>query len=82
MGICVSTGAGPADKVRADKAYSSRAIRQHLRGRGIVAVIPRTLGSARPSETPRLQRCRPVGCEVEDYSEHLHALLAAEAAIG
>ena len=26
--------------VRADKAYSSRAIRAHLRGRGVVAVIP------------------------------------------
>lgn len=28
------------ERVRADKAYSSRAIRQHLRRRGIVAVIP------------------------------------------
>lgn len=28
------------DRVRADKAYSSRAIRQHLRQRGITAVIP------------------------------------------
>jgi len=26
--------------LRAGKAYSSRAIRQHLRGRGIIAVIP------------------------------------------
>jgi hypothetical protein len=26
--------------VRGDKAYSSRAIRAHLRGRGITAVIP------------------------------------------
>lgn len=28
------------DRVRGDKAYSSRAIRQHLRTRGITAVIP------------------------------------------
>ncbi len=28
------------DAVRGDKAYSSRAIRSHLRGRGIEAVIP------------------------------------------
>lgn len=28
------------DRLRADKAYSSRAIRAHLRERGIVAVIP------------------------------------------
>ena len=27
------------DAVRADKAYSSRAIRSHLRGRGVVAII-------------------------------------------
>jgi transposase len=38
------TGPGRArsrpDRLRADKAYSSRAIRSHLRDRGIVAVIP------------------------------------------
>lgn len=28
------------DRVRGDKAYSSRAIRGHLRARGIIAVIP------------------------------------------
>lgn len=28
------------DRVRGDKAYSSRAIRRHLRSRGIAAVIP------------------------------------------
>ena len=28
------------DRLRGDKAYSSRAIRAHLRERGIVAVIP------------------------------------------
>ncbi|QKV75764.1 transposase [Amycolatopsis sp. Hca4] len=30
----------PTDRVRGDKAYSSRAIRGHLRDRGIAAVIP------------------------------------------
>ena len=30
------------DRVREDKAYSSRAIRSHLRDRGITAVIPQT----------------------------------------
>lgn len=29
------------DRVRADKAYSSRAIRTELRRRGIIAVIPK-----------------------------------------
>lgn len=39
-----SAGQGPArtrpQRVRADKAYSSRAIRAELRRRGIIAVIP------------------------------------------
>ncbi|QYN18868.1 transposase [Amycolatopsis sp. DSM 110486] len=29
-----------SDRVRGDKAYSSRAIREHLRARGVTAVIP------------------------------------------
>jgi hypothetical protein len=32
------------DRVRGDKAYSSPAIRKHLRGRGIQAVIPEPRG--------------------------------------
>lgn len=32
--------AGQANAVRGDKAYSSRAIRGHMRSRGIKAVIP------------------------------------------
>lgn len=55
------------DRVRGDKAYSSRAIRQHLRDRGIQAVIPQ------PSDQigHRLRRGskggRPVGYNRDDY---------------
>jgi hypothetical protein len=43
--LCVArVGRGRArtrpDRIRGDKAYSSRAIRGHLRARGITAVIP------------------------------------------
>ncbi len=46
------------DVVLADKAYSSRAIREHLRKRGIRAVVPAPRGPARtpaPSRKPRRQ---------------------------
>ena len=55
------------DAVRGDKAYSSRAIRQHLRDRGVRAVIPQ------PSDQigHRLRRGsrggRPVGYDRDDY---------------
>ncbi len=55
------------DRVRGDKAYSSRAIRQHLRDRGIQAVIPQ------PSDQigHRLRRGsrggRPVSYDRDDY---------------
>ncbi len=55
------------DRVRGDKAYSSRAIRQHLRGRGVQAVIPQ------PSDQigHRLRRGsrggRPVTYDHDDY---------------
>jgi transposase len=55
------------DQVRGDKAYSSRAIRQHLRDRGIQAVIPQ------PSDQigHRLRRGskggRPIGWDRDDY---------------
>lgn len=55
------------DRLRADKAYSSRAIRTHLRERGIVAVIPQ------PSDQigHRLRRGsrggRPPGFDPVDY---------------
>jgi transposase len=55
------------DRIRGDKAYSSRAIRQHLRNRGIQAVIPQ------PSDQigHRLRRGsrggRPIGYDRDDY---------------
>lgn len=55
------------DSVRGDKAYSSRAIRQHLRDRGIKAVIPQ------PSDQigHRLRRGskggRPISYDRDDY---------------
>ena len=55
------------DAVRGDKAYSSRAIRSHLRGRGIKAVIP----EPRDQQGHRKRRCsrggRPVGLDADDY---------------
>lgn len=55
------------DKVRADKAYSSRVIRQHLRGRGIVAVIPEPLDQQGHRQRRGSKGGRPVGYDVEDY---------------
>lgn len=55
------------DRLRGDKAYSSRAIRAHLRERGIIAVIPQ------PSDQigHRLHRGsrggRPPGFDTADY---------------
>jgi transposase len=55
------------DRVRADKAYSSRAIRRRLRRRGITAVIPE------PSDqiAHRKRRCsrggRPPAFDAADY---------------
>lgn len=43
------------DRVRGDKAYSSRAIRTQLRERGITAVIPEP---GRPDRTPQTTRLR------------------------
>ncbi len=55
------------DAVRGDKAYSSRAIRSHLRGRGIKAVIP----EPRDQQGHRRRRGsgggRPVGLDADDY---------------
>lgn len=55
------------DKVRGDKAYSSRAIREHLRQRGIEAVIP----ERRDQQANRARRGskggRPVSYDAEDY---------------
>lgn len=55
------------DAIRGDRAYSSRAIRSHLRGRGIKAVIP----EPRDQQGHRRRRGshggRPVGLDVTDY---------------
>ncbi|MFE6636934.1 transposase [Streptomyces tendae] len=47
--------------VLADKAYSSRAIRSHLRRRGIRAVIPQPSDPGHPPQTPRQQRRQTTG---------------------
>ena len=55
------------DRVRGDKAYSSRAIRTHLRERGIIAVIPEP--SDQQGHRQRRGRAggRPVSYDTEDY---------------
>lgn len=55
------------DRVRADKAYSSRAIRHHLRSRGVVAVIPEPADQIghRLRRGPR--GGRPVNFDADDY---------------
>ncbi len=64
------------DRVRGDKAYSSRAIRRHLRERGIVAVIPEPadpghqVRQTRP-ELPRWRRAtshHPLAQEVKRHA--------------
>jgi hypothetical protein len=47
------------DRVRGDKAYSSRAIRAHLRSRGITAVIPEPADQARHRARRRSPGGRP-----------------------
>lgn len=54
------------DRVRGDKAYSSRAIRQHLRWRGIVAVIPEPSDQQGHRKRRGSRGGRPVGYDVED----------------
>ncbi len=55
------------DRVLADKAYSSRAIRSLLRSRGIVAVIPEPRDQ-QAHRRPRGQRGgRPVSYDAEAY---------------
>ena len=55
------------DRVRADKAYSSRAIRAHLTRRGIPATIPVPADQARHRLRRGSQGGRPPAFDPEDY---------------
>lgn len=55
------------DAVRADKAYSSRAIRAHLRSRGIKAVIPEPDDQKGHRRRRGSRGGRPVALDAADY---------------
>lgn len=55
------------DAVRGDKAYSSRAIRGHLRARGIKAVIPEPDDQKGHRQRRGSRGGRPVGLDAADY---------------
>ncbi|KNX36083.1 transposase [Luteipulveratus halotolerans] len=55
------------DAVRGDKAYSSRAIRAHLRARGIKAVIPEPDDQKGHRKRRGSRGGRPVGLDAADY---------------
>lgn len=55
------------DAVRGDKAYSSRAIRSHLRGRGVKAVIPEPRDQQGNRRRRGSRGGRPVGLDAADY---------------
>lgn len=55
------------DRLRADKAYSSRAIRRHLRARGITAVIPQPADQVRHRKRRGSTGGRPPAFDTEDY---------------
>lgn len=55
------------DRVRGDKAYSSRAIRHHLRSRGIVAVIPEPSDQRGHRKRRGARGGRPVSYDYDDY---------------
>ena len=55
------------DAVRGDKAYSSRAIRTHLRERGIRAVIPEPADQAGHRKRRGSRGGRPVSYDRADY---------------
>ena len=54
-------------RVRGDKAYSSRAIRGHLRRRGIVAVIPEPSDQQGHRARRGSKGGRPVSYDLDDY---------------
>ncbi len=55
------------DAVRGDKAYSSRAIRTHLRERGITAVIPEPADQQGHRKRRGSRGGRPVSYDAADY---------------
>lgn len=55
------------DALRGDKAYSSRAIRSHLRGRGIKAVIPEPRDQQGHRSRRGSRGGRPVDLDAADY---------------
>lgn len=55
------------DAVRGDKAYSSRAIRDHLRSRGIKAVIPEPDDQKGHRKRRGARGGRPVALDTADY---------------
>ncbi len=55
------------ERVRADKAYSSRAIRRHLRERRIVAVIPEPADQQRHQKRRGSRGGRPPAFDRVDY---------------
>lgn len=67
----VDRGDGPArsrpQRVRADKAYSSRAIRTHLRRRRITAVIPEPSDQIAHRKRRGSHGGRPPAFDAEDY---------------
>ena len=54
-------------RLRADKAYSSRAIRTHLRSRGITAVIPEPADQVGHRKRRGSQGGRPPTFDAQDY---------------
>ena len=54
-------------RVRGDKAYSSRAIRTHLRECGIIAVIPEPSDQQGHRRRRGSRGGRPVSYDIEDY---------------
>lgn len=55
------------ERLRADKAYSSRAIRQHLRDRGIIAVIPQPSDQIGHRKRRGSAGGRPPTFDADDY---------------
>lgn len=55
------------DALRGDKAYSARAHRVHLRGRGIKAVIPEPSDQIAHRQRKGSRGGRPVGFDAHDY---------------